>query len=254
MPSPRRRQPRCWQAQARRFVNPGPTTPRRRRRWRGRQPGRVSARVACRHASRCTYLPAARLKAGVGLPSTRNAPSNSRAAGHTGQPGIPGSRAYRAAGHTGQPGIPGSRAYRAAGHTGQPDRRTPDSRAYRAAGQPGIPGSRAYRAAGQPDSRTYRTAGHTGQPGIPDISDRRTFRIPTPAAQHRSQQTPLARPQTRAFFSARPAPQRAPRSTEPASGAAEAGVGRAPQPESTRVERHKMLVLQQLLAKSYQAW
>ena len=46
------------------------------------------------------------------------------------------------------------------------------------------------------------------------------------AAQPRSQQTPLARPGTWALCRARPASQRAPRCMEPASGAAEAGVGR----------------------------
>ena len=146
--------------------------------------------VACRQLCCFTHPPAAPLKPGVGLPSTRNAPSNSRA--------------YRTAGHTGQPGIPGSRA---AGHTGQPG--IPGSRAYRAAGQPGIPGSRAYRAAGhtgQPGSRAYRAAGHTGQPGIPGS---RAYRIPTPAAQQRSQQTPLARPQTGRFLRCGRVPSRA---------------------------------------------
>ena len=113
-------------------------------------------------------LPAALLKLVLGCPQ----PVTPRRTA-----GQPGSRAYRAAGHTGQPGIPGSRA---AGHTGQPD----------------IPGSRTAGHTGQPDIPGSRTAGHTGQPGIPDRPDPRTFRIPTPAAQHRSQQTPLARPIT----------------------------------------------------------
>ena len=142
-------------------------------------PSRADARLGLSH------LPAALLKRVVGLPSTRNAPSNSRAAGHTGQPDIPGSRT---AGHTGQPDIPGSRT---AGHTGPPD--IPGSRTAGHIGQPGIP-----------DRRTYRAAGHTGQPGIPDRPNSRRFRIPTPAAQHRSQQTPLARPTTWRLFSAPP--------------------------------------------------
>ena len=102
--------------------------------------------------------------------------------GHTGQPDIPDSRAYRTAG---QPDIPDSRTYRTAGQSDIPDSRTAGH-----TGQPDIPDSRTYRTAGQPDipgSRTYRTAGHTGQPDRPH---------PTPAAQHRSQQTPLARPTT----------------------------------------------------------
>ena len=54
------------------------------------------------------------------------------------------------------------------------------------------------------------------------------------AAQPRSQQTPLARPGTWALCRARPASQRAPRCMEPASGAAEAGVGRSLSPSVVR--------------------
>ena len=145
--------------------NQPPNRARSRRRWRGPKPGRFlrCGRVPSRARSIAPASGAA--EAGVGLPSTRNAPSNSRAyrtAGHTGQPDIPGSRAYRAAG---QPGIPGSRA---AGHTGQPDRRT-----YRAVGHTGPPDRRTYRAAGPPDipgsrtRRTYRTAGDSASPRPP---------------------------------------------------------------------------------------
>ena len=45
---------------------PGPTTPRRRRRWRGPEPGVFYIVIVCRRSSRSTHLPAARLKAGVG--------------------------------------------------------------------------------------------------------------------------------------------------------------------------------------------
>ena len=51
------------------------------------------------------------------------------------------------------------------------------------------------------------------------------------AAQPRSQQTPLARPQTWAFFTRRVTCRRAPRSINPASGAAEAGRWAVPQPQ-----------------------
>ena len=136
-----------------------------------------------------------------------------RTAGHTGQPGIPDSRAYRAAGHTGQPG---SRAYRAAGHTGQPG--IPGSRA---AGQPGIPGSRTAGHTGQPGipgSRAYRAAGHTGQPGIPHPHARSPTALAADAAG--------AAPNLGVLYDA-VACRHAPRSSEPASGAAEAGVGRS---------------------------
>ena len=202
-----------------------PNIARSRRRWRGPEPGRFlpRRRVPLR-ASIYRKLPAAPLKPALGCPQ----PVTPRRT--AGQPGIPGSR------HTGPPGIPGSRAYRRRAY------RAPDRRTYRAAGPPDIPGSRAAGQTGQPDRRTYRAAGHTGQPyipdrrtyraaGPPDIPDRRRFRIPTPAAQHRSQQTPLARPTTWALCCAPPACRRAPRSMEPASGAAEAGRWAVPQPE-----------------------
>ena len=138
----------------------------------------------------------------------------SRTAGHTGQPDIPGSRA------AGQPGIPDSRTYRAAGHTGQPD-----SRIYRAAGH-----------TGQPDSRT---AGHTGQPGIPDSRAYRAAGQPEIPHPHAHSPTSLAADtagaaDNLAFVFSAASCRRAPRSSAPASGAAEACVGRSLSPSVVR--------------------